>query len=151
MKNLTHSSNQPTKAYSTASLAALVIGVIGFLLGLWNAELLLSEKGFYLAIFLLALFSAITLQKSIRDRTEGLTVTKVYMSICWGAFATSIGLLIIGLINAQMLLSEKGFYGMAFVLSLFAVITVQKNTRDLSPLESAAQVRVMAEADSAQD
>jgi uncharacterized membrane protein YiaA len=27
--------------------------------------------------------------------------------------------------------SEKGFYAMAFVLSLFAAIAVQKNTRDV--------------------
>ena len=31
-----------------------------------------------------------------------------------------------------MLLSEKGFYGMSFVLALFAIITVQKNIRDLT-------------------
>jgi uncharacterized membrane protein YiaA len=43
-----------------------------------------------------------------------------------GAFAASLSLLIIGLMNAQMLLSEKGFYAMAFVLSLFVVITVTK-------------------------
>jgi len=37
----------------------------------------------------------------------------------------------IGLYNAgSIVLSEKGFYGMAFVLSLFAAITVQKNVRD---------------------
>ena len=28
--------------------------------------------------------------------------------------------------------SEKGFYAMAFVLSLFAAVTVQKNVRDLA-------------------
>ena len=44
---------------------------------------------------------------------------------------TSITLLIIGLWNADLELSEKGFYGMSFLLSLFSAITVQKNTRDL--------------------
>ena len=44
----------------------------------------------------------------------------------------SIALLVIGLVNADILLSEKGFYGISFVLALFAVITVQKNTRDLT-------------------
>ena len=29
------------------------------------------------------------------------------------------------------MLSEKGFYGMAFALSLFGAVAVQKNTRDL--------------------
>ncbi|MFM7856321.1 MAG: YiaA/YiaB family inner membrane protein, partial [Flammeovirgaceae bacterium] len=36
----------------------------------------------------------------------------------------------IGLWNATLTLSEKGFYSMSFLLSLFAAITVQKNTRD---------------------
>ena len=31
-----------------------------------------------------------------------------------------------------MLLSEKGFYGLSMVLSLFGVITVQKNVRDMA-------------------
>ena len=35
-----------------------------------------------------------------------------------------------GLWNADLEKSEKGFYAMAFVLSLFAAIAVQKNTRD---------------------
>jgi hypothetical protein len=39
-------------------------------------------------------------------------------------------LLTVGLWNAGMSPSEKGFYAMSFVLSLFAAITVQKNTRD---------------------
>jgi uncharacterized membrane protein YiaA len=37
----------------------------------------------------------------------------------------------VGLWNAELLRSEKGFYAMAFVLSLFSAIAVQKNTRDL--------------------
>lgn len=38
----------------------------------------------------------------------------------------------IGLWNADALIpSEKGFYGMSFLLSLFGAITVQKNTRDM--------------------
>jgi len=39
-------------------------------------------------------------------------------------------LLIVGLWNATLLPSEKGFYAFAFLLSLFGAIAVQKNTRD---------------------
>ncbi|MFQ4149078.1 YiaA/YiaB family inner membrane protein [Arthrobacter sp. LAPM80] len=38
----------------------------------------------------------------------------------------------IGLWNAELLLSEKGFYGIGFAMSLFAVVAVQKNIRDLA-------------------
>jgi len=44
--------------------------------------------------------------------------------------------LIIGLWNADLLLSEKGFYAMSYTLSLFAAIAVQKNTRDKAFIES---------------
>jgi hypothetical protein len=52
--------------------------------------------------------------------------------MCWAAFFSAVALLGIGLFNADMFLSEKGFYGMAFILSLFSIITVQKNIRDLT-------------------
>jgi uncharacterized membrane protein YiaA len=44
-------------------------------------------------------------------------------------------LLVIGLWNADLFLSEKGFYGMAFTLSLFAAIAVQKNIRDVQYID----------------
>ncbi len=47
------------------------------------------------------------------------------------ALALAVLLMTIGLWNATLLLSEKGYYFMAFTLSLFAVITIQKNIRDL--------------------
>jgi uncharacterized membrane protein YiaA len=124
--------NKPTSAYIFATWGVLAIGVLGYLLGLWNATLELNEKGFYFAVFLFAMFSAVTLQKTIRDKEEGIPVTGVFTGMCWVAFFSSIALLVIGLFNANMLLSEKGFYGMSFVLSLFAIITAQKNIRDLT-------------------
>ena len=122
----------PSNTYKVASLVTLAIGAGGYLLGLYNADIMLSEKDFYFAIFLLALFSAVSLQKTVRDLEEGIAVTGVFTTICWASFAAAIILLVIGLINVQMLLSEKGFYAMSFLLSLFAVVTVQKNTRDMA-------------------
>jgi uncharacterized membrane protein YiaA len=45
----------------------------------------------------------------------------------------AIGLLGIGLWNATLGSSEKGFYAMGFALSLFAAVAVQKNVRDAAP------------------
>ncbi len=68
----------------------------------------------------------------MRDRNEGIRVTAIYYGLCWFAALLSVVLLVIGLWNADALLpSEKGFYGMSFLLSLFGAITVQKNTRDI--------------------
>jgi uncharacterized membrane protein YiaA len=123
---------QPSSAYILATWAVLTIALLSYLIGLWNSSFELNEKGYYFSIFLLALFASVTLQKTIRDQEEDLPVTPIFMGMCWFAFGTSIALLLIGLTNSTILLSEKGFYGIAFILALFSVITVQKNTRDLA-------------------
>ena len=43
-----------------------------------------------------------------------------------------------GLWNARLSDSEKGFYAMAFTLSLFATVAVQKNVRDLDAAHGGA-------------
>ena len=129
---MTPSIQPPTSAYVGASWAALFIGVMAYLIGLWNAEMMLNEKGYYLAVLILGLYAAISLQKTIRDKNEGIPTSDLYYSISWGALAASLILMVVGLWNAELLLSEKGFYTMSYILSLFAVITIQKNTRDLA-------------------
>ncbi len=121
---------KPTPAFISASWSALFIGMISYCIGLWNADMMLNEKGYYFTILLFGLFSAVSVQKSVRDRLEGIPVTEIYYGISWFTTLSSILLLIIGLWNADLELSEKGFYGMSFTLSLFAAIAVQKNTRD---------------------
>jgi len=122
---------RPTTAFIGASWAALLIGASAYLFGLWNAQMQLNEKGYYLTLLLYGLFAAISLQKSVRDRSEGVPVTGLYFLLCWVSLCAVILLLAVGLWNASLQLSEKGFYAMSFVLSLFAVIAVQKNVRDL--------------------
>lgn len=121
---------KPTPAFIGASWLALFAGTIGYCIGLWNATMELNEKGYYFTILLFGLFSVISVQKSVRDKAEGLPVTEIYYGLSWFAVIASITLLIIGLWNATLLLSEKGFYGMSFALSVFSAIAVQKNTRD---------------------
>ena len=122
--------NKPTKAFRIASLAALVVGVAAYFIGLYNAPMALNEKGYYFTIMLFGLFSVVSLQKTVRDKMEGVPTTKAYFLASAVATASAIILLVVGLLNAELLLSEKGFFGMAFTLSLFAAITVQKNVRD---------------------
>ena len=122
---------EPTSVFKGASWAALLIGVSAYLLGLYNASMELNEQGYYFAILIFGLYSAVSLQKAVRDKEEGIPVTNIYFGISWVALIISILLMAIGLYNAGSIdLSEKGFYGMAFVLSIFAAITVQKNVRD---------------------
>lgn len=119
-----------SNAFVLASWVALGTGIFGFLVGLWQSEMLLNEKGYYFTVLMFGLFAVISLQKSVRDKLEGVPVTSLYYNICWFATILSIILLAIGLWNATLLPSEKGFYAFAFLLGLFGAISVQKNTRD---------------------
>lgn len=122
---------KPSNAFIAASWVALGIGMIGFLVGLWRSDLLLNEKGYYFTVIMFGLFAVVSVQKTVRDRLENLPVTDIYYGLCWFATILSIVLLVIGLWNAEMLPSEKGFYAFSFLLALFGAIAVQKNIRDL--------------------
>lgn len=96
----------------------------------------ISRKGFYLTCLLYGLFAAVSLQKSVRDRLEGIRVSGTYYGLCWIALGSALVLLAVGLWNATDLqASERGFFGMAFALALYAAITVQKNVRDAVPAQ----------------
>lgn len=121
---------KPSAAFVGASWVAMGAGMLGYIIGLWRSELLLNEKGYYFTVLFFGLFAVISLQKSVRDRLEGIAVTDIYYSICWFCTILCMVLLAVGLWNATMLPSEKGFYAFSFLLSLFGAIAVQKNTRD---------------------
>ncbi|MEM7134136.1 MAG: inner membrane protein YiaA [Chloroflexota bacterium] len=125
---------KPTQAFIFASWAVLIVGISAYLIGLWNAEIELTERGYHLTLIFYGLFSAISLQKSVRDRHEGIPVTDVYFGLSWVSTIIAIMLLVLALWNADMWLSEKGFYAMAYTMSLFAAIAVQKNTRDIAAI-----------------
>ena len=63
----TYPIQRPSSAFIGASWAALLIGIVTYLSGLWNATLQNSEKGFYAMAFLLSLFAAVAVQKNLRD------------------------------------------------------------------------------------
>lgn len=128
---------RPSAAFVGAAWLALLTGSGGFLIGLWNARMSMSEKGFYLTVLLFGLFAAVSLQKSVRDALEGVTVSAIYHGLCWLGAVAAVVLLTVGLWNADLARSEKGFYAMAFTLAVFAAITVQKNVRDLAAADAA--------------
>ena len=121
----------PTSAYIGASWGVLIIGLFSYCIGLWNAGMELNEKGYYFSILLMGIYAVISLQKAVRDKAENIKVSEMYYGISWVVVIAAILLLVIGLRNADLLLSEKGFYGISFLLSQFGAITVQKNTRDI--------------------
>ena len=132
---------KPTGAFVAASWAALFVGAVTYFVGLWNAAMPLNEKGYYFTVLMYGLFAAVSLQKSVRDRLEGTPVTSLYFGLCWISVILCVLLLAVGLWNASLTSSEKGFYAMAFLLSLFGGVAVQKNVRDIAltkPLDGTA-------------
>ena len=70
----------------------------------------------------------------MRDKLEDIPVTAIYVALCCTSVGICIGLLLFSLSNATLSLSEKGYYIMSFLLSLFGVTATQKNIRDLEHL-----------------
>ena len=122
--------HKPTAAFVFASWTALFAGAGAYLAGLWNTDMQLNEKGYYFTLLLYGLFAAVSLQKTVRDKLEGIPTTSLYTGLCWFSMTVTITLMAVGLWNAKLALSEKGFYGMAFLLALFATLAIQKNVRD---------------------
>lgn len=135
----TYSVQPPTAAFIGASWIALLIGAVTYNIGLWNASMPLASKGFYFVILMYGLFASVSVQKTVRDRAENIPVSNLYYGLCWISVLMCLMLLLGGLWNAEIALSEKGFYGTTYLLSLFGAIAVQKNVRDLagnpSPLQ----------------
>lgn len=139
-------SYKPSGAFIAASWLALCIGIVVYLMGIWNSTMQLNEKGYYLVLILYGLYAAVSLQKSVRDRMEGINVTGIYFGLSWFSVICALTLLAVGLWNATMAPSEKGFYAMAYVLSLFAAVAVQKNVRDVATSDGGEAVRRFEEA-----
>lgn len=118
---------KPSQTYLVMTYVVAAIGLACYLVGLFNADIQLNEKGYYLAIYVLAMFSTVALQKSIRDKEDGLDSTSnSFITMSWCALAAAVAFLLVGLFNANMALSEKGFYGVTFIMSLFALMSAQK-------------------------
>ena len=97
-----------------------LVRVISYFVGLWNVHMQLNH----------GLFAAVSLQKSVRDRRDGIVVTGLYFGLCWLSVVLALVLLIVRLWYAILPWSEKWFHGMAYLMSLFAAVAVQKNVRD---------------------
>ena len=86
--------HKPSTAFIAASWVALLLGAAAYLIGLFNATMALNEKGYYLTLLLFGLFAAVSLQKSVRDRVEGIPVSGLYYALCWFALLSALMLLL---------------------------------------------------------
>ncbi|MED4205722.1 YiaA/YiaB family inner membrane protein [Neobacillus mesonae] len=59
-----------TIAFTFLAYFTLFAGVLLFAIGLYNANLELNEKGYYIAVMLLVIVGSILTQKVVRDNAE---------------------------------------------------------------------------------
>ncbi|MCA1064383.1 hypothetical protein LCL98_13140 [Rossellomorea aquimaris] len=59
-----------TPAFTVLSYFTFFAGILMFSVGLYNADLTLSEKGFYVSVMILVAVGAILTQKVARDNSE---------------------------------------------------------------------------------
>lgn len=117
---------KPSAAFVAASWVAPGASMFGYLIGLWRSNRLLNEKGFYFTVLMFGIFSVVSVQKSVRDRLEGLPVTDIYYGICWFSTILSIALLTIGRWNAALLLSRKASMRLPFCWAYSALLPCKK-------------------------
>jgi uncharacterized membrane protein YiaA len=123
------------QTFYITSWAALAIGIAAYLIGLWNAELETAIKGYYFTVFAFGLYAAVSIQKTVRDKIEKIPVSGIYYGISWAAIVLALFLFGVAIYqNDDLILSEKGFYTITYLMSLFACIVVQKNVRDAQVL-----------------
>lgn len=82
-------------AFHLISWIALIGGIVTYLVGLWNADMQLNEKGYYFAVLVLGLFAAASYQKTVRDKYEAIPTTALYYTTCLVVFVIAVGLLVI--------------------------------------------------------
>ena len=82
-------------AFHLISWIALIGGIVTYLVGLWNADMQLNEKGYYFAVLVLGLFAAASYQKTVRDKYEAIPTTALCYSTCLVVCGIGVGRLVI--------------------------------------------------------
>ncbi|MEI3606344.1 YiaA/YiaB family inner membrane protein [Pseudogracilibacillus sp. SE30717A] len=59
-----------TAAFVFMAYFTFAVGIVLFCIGLWNANMELNEKGYYIAVMILVAVGAILTQKVVRDNAE---------------------------------------------------------------------------------
>lgn len=54
---------KPSTAFVGTSWVALGAGFVGYIVGLWRADMQLNEKGYYFTVIMFGLFAVISLKK----------------------------------------------------------------------------------------
>lgn len=111
--------------YIRAAKVVLPTGILVYAVGLWPVCSTLSEKGYYISLLLLGMFSVVVWSHLARYQC----LSKSMSTGCQLMLLVSMGLLAVGLWNEPIMLSQKiiGFF--AYILSLAAMTLCLRATK----------------------
>lgn len=122
---------RPSSLYRNITVTWFIGTIAAYCIGLYNAELLLSEKGLYLMLLVMSVFTVVSVQKNIRDKLESIPVSEAMHKAAYGVLGLSLTVFAVSINNVELSLSEKGFFIISFLSSLYTSLVIQKNVRDL--------------------
>lgn len=104
--------------YTRAAKVALPVAILVYAAGLWPVCPTLSEKGYYIALLALGLFSVVVYSHLTRRQC----LSALINTWCQLMLLTSMGLLVVGLWNEPIPFNQKIIYFIAWMVSLVAMI-----------------------------
>lgn len=141
----------PSGPFIGASWAAALIGIVGFLFATWHATDLDRTGKFLLATLLLfGLYGIVGVTKAIRDKSESVPVSAMFIGVSWIAALIPILLLGLFIVNSALPDVNQSLFAVAYLLAAFGTVAVQKNIRDLDHKNSLEQLPPPSVVDNAQ-
>lgn len=119
-----------SKEFYFLTWLAFIVAFSFTLIAIWNTEWILVEKGFYTIVLGWVTFSAFSLVKTLRDKSEGIKVSGEYVFLAWLSTLASFGIGMISIWNTEWILVEKGYYWLGLIFVTYTSFALSKEIRD---------------------
>lgn len=106
------------KSATLISWLLFVSGTLTYMIGLWLACPLLSGKGYFLGILLTAMFLTYVY---LREEKRG-QLDDSFITVCQMVALITLGLFLVGILNAPLSSGERALYPVALFVSLLGLI-----------------------------
>ncbi len=103
-------------------------GALIYCTGLWWSCPLLSEKGYFLGVLMTGMFVTYAYQRAVNLNQND----ERFASVCQMVALITVGLLLVGILNAPLSLLEMGVYPMAFFVCLLGQVLLMRPAGYLS-------------------
>ncbi|WP_336220039.1 inner membrane protein YiaB [Citrobacter amalonaticus] len=108
------------KSATLISWLLFISGTLTYMIGLWLACPLLSGKGYFLGVLLTAMFLTYVY---LREEKRG-QLDDRFISVCQMVALITLGLFLVGILNAPLSPGERGLYPVALFVSLLGLVRI---------------------------